>query len=144
MRVAVKKQNYRDFAELSAHSPFIQNWNMRCLSEGNGAAVLQMDIRAEHRNSIGIVHGGVIASLADTACGMALLSAVKPGSGYVTANMSVSYVGVAKGAYLEARAKVISARKRMGFVEAEVVDEAGTLVAVATTTFFLSAEEEKP
>jgi uncharacterized protein (TIGR00369 family) len=142
-RTLGRQKKYRNFAELSANSPFISHWQIECLSEGGGEAVLRLEIREMHKNSIGTVHGGVIAALADTACGMALLATVPAGVGYVTANLNVNYIGIPKGRHIEARAKVVSLRKRMAFAQADVVDEANHQVASASVVFSLLPAETK-
>lgn len=132
-----RRQNFRNFAELAHHSPFIQTWGIQCDSEGEGRAVLRMAIRQEHLNSIGTVHGGVIAAIGDTACGIALLSTLPRGRGYVTANLNVNYIGVPKGKVLVAEGRTIAVRKRVAFAEAEIRDEAGALAATVACTFFI-------
>ena len=136
-----RKQSYRNFEELAAHSPFLRQWEIACASEGGGEAVLRMTVRETHLNSVGIVHGGVIASLADSACGIALLSAIRKGSGFVTTSLNIDYIGGPKGGGLEARARVRAVRKRAAFVGAEVFDDLGTLLATATVVFYVSAAE---
>lgn len=130
-----KQKSYRDFSELAANSPLIQDWGIQCVQEGEGHSVLRMSIRPVHLNSIGTVHGGVIAGLADTACGIAYLSVAPKGSGYMTANLNVNYIGIPKGDYLEAHAKVVSSRKRVAFVAVDIVDERNDKIATGTVLF---------
>lgn len=134
-----RRQNYAGFAELAARSPFIQQAAITCLAEGGGRARLRMPIAAAHLNSIGTVHGGVIAALADTAAGIAFLSVAPKGAGYVTASLNVNYIGAPAGTHLEAAAEVVASRKRMAFAEAVVTDAGGAQVAHATIVFYVSA-----
>lgn len=134
-----KQKNYRNFAELASHSPLIQDWGIQCVQEGAGHSVLRLLIRPVHLNSIGTVHGGVIAGLADTACGIAYLSVAPKDAGYVTANLNVNYLGIPKGEFLEAHAKVVSSRKRVAFVAVDIFDDRREQVATATVLFSVLA-----
>lgn len=123
---------------MAASSPFVQAWRIECLSEGDGEAVLRLPLQPMHLNSIGTVHGGVVASLADTACGIALLSVAPPHARFVTASLNVSYMGAAQGAYIDAEAAVTAVRKRVAFVEATLKDAAGEVIARGSVVFSIS------
>ena len=134
-----RRQDSTNFATLAAKSPFIQGWRIECLSEGGGRARLRMPVLEAHQNSIGTVHGGVLAALADTACGIAYLSLAAPGSGFVTANLNINYIGAPAGDFIEASAEVVASRKRMAFAEVVLTDASGAQVAHATAVFYVSA-----
>lgn len=96
---------------------------------------LKMPLKSSYANPIGSMHGGLIATLVDTAAGL-LASAGK----YVTPtnNMSLYYLSpvmVKEGEYVYADAKVIKRGKNIIVIESEVYDYEGTLAAKSTISF---------
>jgi uncharacterized protein (TIGR00369 family) len=91
-----------------------------------------------HQQQIGLVHGGVTATIADIAAGFAGFTLVGPDEHTVTAEIKVSYLRPAKGIMLRAIGSVIKQGRTMHFCEAHVycINEQGDeeLIAHATTT----------
>ena len=117
-------------------SPFIEHLGI-VLTHGDAEGVeLQLPIRAEFLNSIGIVHGGVYAALADTALGASLYARLGRERLVITAEMSCRYIKGARSGTLVSRARVLHAGRSTAVAEAEVfVDE--VLQFKATGTFVL-------
>lgn len=96
---------------------------------------------AEHDlNAAGLVHGGVIAGLADTACGLAVRAALEPGLLQVTAQLSVAYLAPAPLGRIVARGRALRVGRRAAYAEADVEDGGGTLLARAAATFVVLPE----
>lgn len=97
-------------------------------------------------NPAGIVQGGILAALADSAMGAAAVThAVKdPGRKVFSANleMKASFLRPARiGSVLTCRASVISGGDRVVFCEAEIADGDGRLVAKASSTYLLTPRD---
>lgn len=98
-------------------------------------------MRADERfaNPAGILQGGFIAAMADSAMGSATITYARAaGRRVVSSNveMKTSFLApVRVGSVLTCRAAVVSGGRRVAFAEAEVVDEAGTQVARASSTY---------
>ena len=105
---------------------------LELLDQGDGRATVAITADDRHLNDHGTVHGGVIATLADTAMGMAVAS---DGQSPVTVEMKVTYVHPGEAGPLQAAALVRKRGKRVTIVEAEVTDGEGELVALALGTF---------
>jgi uncharacterized protein (TIGR00369 family) len=118
-------------------SPFHQWVGMELVSVGDGEAELAMDLRPHHFNPQGIVHGGVITALADTAIGLAVRSRLRIGLTHRTAQLTVSFLAKADGGTLVGRGRMVHLGQRMGYGEGEVIDGAGRLLARATGTFIV-------
>jgi len=90
----------------------------------------------EHYNPIGVIHGGVTATLLDSAMGCAVHTTLPAGVGYTTLELKVNYVrAAAAGMHLVAEADVIHRGRTVATAEGRLVDEAtGKLLAHATTT----------
>lgn len=96
--------------------------------------IVDMPVAPEAFGSTGNVHGGAIATLVDVACASAASrsSSFVPGeNALVTADMHVRYLGRPKGTALRAEARVAKAGRTLIVVEARVLDDVDTLVAVA-------------
>ena len=90
-------------------------------------------------NPIGAVHGGLICTLLDSVAGCALHSTLPQGKGYTSIEIKASYLkGVrASGGLLTATGTVIKAGSRVGFTEGVVTNEAGAVVATASSTLLM-------
>jgi len=103
---------------------------------GEGRAVFTVEPAEYHYNPIGVVHGGLAATLLDSAMGCAVHSTLPAGAGYTTLEIKVNYVrpmtSETRGVRCEAR--VIHVGGRTATAEGRVVDEGGKLYAHGTTT----------
>lgn len=89
-----------------------------------------------HYNPIGSVHGGIAATLLDSALGCSVHSTLPAGRGYTTLEIKITYIRamtVATGPVI-AEARVIHAGRQMAAAEGRIVDGAGRLYATGTTT----------
>ena len=118
-------------------SPFHQWAGMQLVSVGDGQAEVAMDLQAQHFNPQGIVHGGIIAAIADTAIGLALRSMLKPGFTHRTAQLNVHFVSKGEGSHIVGKGRSVHLGQRMGYGEAEVVDANDRLLARASATFIV-------
>lgn len=105
------------------------------LSMTRGRATFEMTVRTEHMNPHGVVHGGVIGTLADYAMGAALTSELDAGTRCATLEMKINYVAAVSGGRLRAEAAVVHCGHRVAVIEARVTDDTGRLVAVGLGTF---------
>ena len=92
-----------------------------------GRAKVRMRVGDEHRNSVGMVHGGVIFTLADYAFAVACNSY---GTVAVAVNCHISYLRPPEGEALAAEAEEVSKSRRLGTYDVRVSDGEGNLVAV--------------
>lgn len=80
------------------------------------------------------VHGGLIAALADAAMGIAFGRTLVDNQDFSTIEMKVNFVRPVKEGRLTASANVVQRGLRIGFVECDIKNERGKLVATATST----------
>ena len=105
-------------------------------SAERGAVVFRMGARRELEQIDGIMHGGAIASLVDTASAFAVLTMLEPGQTTATVDLTIHYLRpVRDDARLKAQARVLRAGKRIVTVSIEVTNERGELTATALTTY---------
>ena len=101
---------------------------------GEGRVVFGCIPDESHYNPIGMVHGGLVCTLADTVMGCAVHSLLEPGVGYTSIDLSISYVRPvhADGRKLLATGVVTKFGRRVAFSSAEIVDADKKIVATAT------------
>jgi len=100
-----------------------------------GEATLTLAIRPELTQNHGVVHGGAIASLLDTATAFAILTLLEPEEQVTTVDLSISYLRPAVKGTLRATARVLRQGRRLFTVSAEVVDASESLLATALSTY---------
>ncbi|MEP6706571.1 MAG: PaaI family thioesterase [Pyrinomonadaceae bacterium] len=112
----------------------LMNFEITELSEGR--AVFTVEPAEYHYNPIGVVHGGLAATLLDSAMGCAVHSTLPAGGGYTTLEIKVNYIRpmTAETGRVRCEAKLIHLGGRTATAEGRVVDESGKLYAHATTT----------
>jgi uncharacterized protein (TIGR00369 family) len=104
-----------------------------------GRAVFTAHPAEYHYNPIGVVHGGLAATLLDSALGCAVHSALPAGTSYTTLEIKVNYVRAITSETGEVRceARVIYQGGRIATAEGKITDAAGKLYAHGTTTCIL-------
>lgn len=101
-----------------------------------GRIVVEMPAAEFHYNPLGSVHGGVISMLLDTAAGCAVHSTLAVGETYTSLDLTVKFlrkVTVGSG-LLTCEGTVIQRGRRTALAQARLTDEAGRLVAHATSS----------
>lgn len=101
-----------------------------------GRAVFELPVGEHLYNPIGSVHGGVLATLLDSALGCAVHSVLPAGVGYTTVDLSVTYLRpvTRDTGRLRCEAETIHVGTKIATARAQIVDPAGRVCATATTT----------
>ena len=117
---------------------------MTCVGKSTPGVTVWRMAAAEHMaNPIGVVQGGFLAAFADSAMATATVTNLEGRKAY-TANteLKVSFLkGAAVGDTLTCTARVIGGGSRVTFVEAEIVDTGGRLIAKASSTYLLTPRD---
>lgn len=102
----------------------------------HGRVVMSVQTRPDFANPLGIVHGGIAATLLDSVVGCAVHTTLPAGVSYTTLELKVNYVRTVQtsGQTLTATGTVIHAGRRVATAEGRVVDDSDRLIAHATTT----------
>lgn len=102
-------------------------------SLSDNEAVLSMPVDTRHLNGNGVVQGGAIFTLCDTA----FAAAANCGSRrMVNRSAEITYLKPGTGPMLYARAKCVSQGATMGLYQIEAYDDTGTLIALMTANAF--------
>jgi uncharacterized protein (TIGR00369 family) len=128
----------REIRERVAASSFHASIGIVVEHVGDGSVGLRLEAGPDHANLQDTVHGGVLATLADTAAGLAVRSAIPPGSRHLSVNLDVQYLAPAGMGTLRATGRVVRLGKRVAFAEADVTDATGEVVARGQVTIAVS------
>ena len=104
-----------------------------------GLAVMEIACREELLNSQGVMHGGFISTLADSAMARAMATVVPAGGRHSTFDLKMNFVSAVRaGEKVQATGKVLHHGRRTGVAECRVVC-GERLVATATASFMIQA-----
>ena len=136
-------ENVRARIAGGASSPATRFLGMNLVEANEGATVVEMECRDEFINYGGVVHGGIITALADSAMGSSLATLMPDGTRHVSFDLKMTMISAANaGEKLTARGRVIHAGRRTGVCEARVEGPDGRLVATATGSFAVYPPKE--
>ena len=110
----------------------------------DGRAVVALSAGPRHANPMGTLHGGILCDIADAAMGIAFASTLGPGESFTTIELKINFFRPVWEAVLNAEGKVVRRGSTVGYVECEIADEKGRLVAKAgSTCMVLRADRAK-
>ncbi len=121
---------------LNRQIPLLDTLAIEIVEAGQGQSTLRMTVDERHLRTLGMLHGGVTATLLDTALGYAVMSLAAEGFHAVTAQLNVNFTRpVSMGEALEATGRVLHSGSQTAVASGEVRNADGKLVATATGTF---------
>jgi len=112
-------------------TPFSQLLGMRCVQREKGVARYELEVAADHLNRRGVAHGGVVASLLDTALGASVVSSLAPEEWTGTLELSVQFREAVRPGLVTAEGRLARRGKRIAFAEGEIRDASGRTLASA-------------
>ena len=105
----------------------------------DGRAIFRLNVKPRHKQVHGVVHGGILAALADTTAAIAAYTAVPRGTEIVTVELKINYLEPVPGGRIKADARVLRAGRNFVVAECEIFNEDGSLAAKALLTFGAAA-----
>jgi acyl-CoA thioesterase len=115
--------------------PFAKLIGLELDTIGPGLAVMSMRIRDDLKQNNGVVHGGAIASLIDTAMAFAIIPLLAEGERSTTVDLTINYLQPLTSGRATATARVLRGGRRVIAVSADVFDELSNLTATALSTY---------
>ena len=101
---------------------------------GHGQALAWLDAGPRHANPMGTVHGGILCDVADAAMGIAFVTTLRPDESFTTMSLTINFFRPVWEARLRFDARVANRSKNTGYVECEITDPKGRLIAKAIST----------
>ena len=118
-------------------SPFPSHLRMRLVSISLDQATVKLETGQCHLQPFGIVHGGVMATLIDTATFWSVFLRLPEDAGLVNIDLKLNYLkSIASGA-MTAEGRCIRAGRSVSYAEASVKDNDGNLIAHGTSTLMV-------
>ncbi|MDH3231402.1 MAG: PaaI family thioesterase [Alphaproteobacteria bacterium] len=125
---------------------FGQMLGFRVTEWRDGSVRMEMDVRPEHLNRSGVLHGGIISALLDTACGYAGTWCAKKGNvrWAVTVSLTTHFTGQARGGTLTTVGRKRGGGRKIFFASAEVLDENGQVLGFGDSVQRYRSGSEDP
>jgi uncharacterized protein (TIGR00369 family) len=118
-------------------SPFNQLVGIRLVRIHRDGVTIGCKLRPELLNASGVLHGGVTATLADAAVGMAITQRVGRAGAATTVEMKLNYLRPVSGRRITARARLLRMGSTLCIGRVDMFDEAKELVSSALVTYML-------
>ena len=139
----IKESYERALRRAVEETPYYQLLQIRMEQIDTGFARFRMPFRKELTQGYGIVHGGAIASLADTAVAFAMMTLIQPGERVTTAEFKINFFAPVTGGVLFGEARTVNRGKRLAAADMEVKNEAGELIAKGMATYVILKAPKK-
>ena len=123
--------------QIEDEAPFAALLDRRPGISADGVGTTHMPIQDKHRQSAGVVQGGIIVTLADYAFYRAVRSVLEPGQGAVTIELKLNFIAPAREGELTATARIVSGGRRIIVGDMEVTDQRQTLIARGLGTYLV-------
>jgi uncharacterized protein (TIGR00369 family) len=117
--------------------PYFRLLSMTIRELGKGFCLMEAEVVEKYAQAFGNVHGGVYASLVDTAAFWAAFCDLDENVGITTVDLNIHYLASVQSGKLLTRGKLIKLGKTLGLAEAEITTGGGKLVAHGTTTIIV-------
>jgi uncharacterized protein (TIGR00369 family) len=131
-----------DLRERLRGNEFYRWAGIELVDASRGAVEIAFRAGPEHVNLQGLVHGGMLATVADTAMGLAVRTILEPGRRHVTVQLGVEFLSPGRAGRIVARGRSVKIGSQLGFAEADVVDARNRLLARAHSTLSVTAEKD--
>jgi len=112
-------------------TPFNRLLGTRCLFKKEGKSRYELSLGPDHLNRRGVAHGGVVASLLDTAMGAAVISSIAPEEWCGTLELSIQFREPVLPGTVTAEGRMARRGRTVAFAEGEIRDPAERILATA-------------
>jgi uncharacterized protein (TIGR00369 family) len=110
------------------HLPF------RLVSIGEDEARVELEVEQQHLQPLGTIHGGIVATLIDTATYWAAFLVLPEDTGLVNVDLKLNYLRPVNGGLLIAEGRCLRAGRTISYAEAYVKSGDGRLIAHGSST----------
>jgi uncharacterized protein (TIGR00369 family) len=121
-------------------APFGRLLRIKIVAERDGTAMLTMPFLIDLAQGSGLMHGGALVSLADTAVVMAIKSLVPPGTHFATTSIETKFLYPVKSGIVTARARVTAKRRNRFYGRATLFNQKKRPVMEFRATFRMAKD----
>lgn len=144
----MKKPNpkhIKSICDLVNISPYPSLLSMNLVDIGIGFAEVQIITEDKHMQLLGVVHGGVLASLIDTVAFWAVYYGIEDHDAWLTSvDLKLNYLSPATSKKLIAKGRQIKVGRKLCYAEAQVNTEDDRIIAHGTSTLMIMPELKMP
>jgi len=126
-----------DLIRRGENCPYYKLLNIKIEEVKSGYARLAMSLEEKHLQFLTTVHGGAIASLADSAAAWATIGSDGSRMVPVTLEMKINFLAPVESGRLIAEARIVHQGKTISLSDVEVKDYRGSLVAKSLVTYYM-------
>jgi len=131
----------QDLIKRGETCPYYTLLNIKIEEVKDGYARLTMKLKEKHLQFLKTVHGGAIASLADSAAAWATVGSAGLNAVPVTVEMKINFLVPVESGRLIAEARIVHRGKTISLSDVEVKDNKGRLVAKSLVTYYLRSKQ---
>jgi uncharacterized protein (TIGR00369 family) len=135
MKQQVDPQKLKRAQTAFASVPYAKFLGLQLGEIKKGEVSIYLEVRDELKQNQGVVHGGAIASLIDTASAFAVLTQIDVDERVTTTDLTIHYLRPVTTGRMTATARIIRGGRRLFVLSVDVLNEANDLVATAVTTY---------
>lgn len=117
--------------------PYDAHMGFRLVTWSPEGAVVDVEVDGRFANPTGVLHGGVLMGLADSAMGLTVTGLLAAGQAGTNTDVQVRFLRPTKSGRLVATARVVRRGRRTLVLECDIADAAGKLVARASSNFLV-------
>jgi uncharacterized protein (TIGR00369 family) len=133
--ISITDERRRRAVDRVNNLPFSKLLGMRLIDIRENEAVVRIEMRDDLRQPSGVLHGGVTATIIDTAMALAVRTHLEDHEFTTTVNLTVHYLRPHKTGAVICTAKCVKVGKRMFTVSADVHDDEGMIIATGLSTY---------
>jgi uncharacterized protein (TIGR00369 family) len=131
--------------QLANSCPYFDLLSMKICDVGIGYSVIEIDLAQKHLQPFGNAHGGVFASIIDAASFWSLYYDIEDqDAGLTTVDLKLNFLLPARSGKLIAKGRRIKMGKTLGYAQAEVRNQKGTMVAQGTSIVIIQPGKGLP
>jgi acyl-CoA thioesterase len=133
----IKESYEKALRSAVASAPYYQLLKISLDQIDDGFARFRMPFRKELTQAYGVVHGGAIATLADTSVAFAMMTMIQPGEKVTTVEFKINFLAPITEDDMIGEARIINRGKRLALADMEVKTDAGKLIAKGLATYII-------
>jgi len=134
-RTALDEKRIAQIREIFTHVPYAHFIGLELGEIRSGEATIHLKVRDDFRQNQGVVHGGVIASVIDTASAFAVVTQLEQGDRVTTTDLTIHYLRPVTEGEIRAAARIVRSGRRLFVISVEVWDSRQALIATAVTGY---------
>lgn len=125
-------------------SAYWKHLGMRVVIGGDGKAGVELEVTEKLLQRLGNMHGGALASVIDSAIGVAINQQLRPEEDAVTVELKINYLRPVNKGKIRGEGKVIQIGQKIIVAQGEIINESGEIVAIGMATFMRIPHNSDP